>query len=296
MKKMLFILNPKAGQQKANRYLTQMLPIFIRGGYDVTVHITAFSGDATQTAARLAGEMDMVVCCGGDGTFNETVTGLLRAGADVPIGYIPAGSTNDFAAGLKLPTNVMAAARAVVEGTPQKIDVGRFGEKYFAYVASFGAFTRASYNTPQNLKNVLGHAAYVLGGIQELSQLRTEHLKLVLDGGQVIEDDFLFGAVCNSTSLGGILTLDPKQVDMADGKFELLLIRAPKDVAELAECVVALQSQKYNCRMITFVSASHVQVITTKEMSWALDGEEGHSHEQVEIENLHHAIHLIRKG
>lgn len=296
MKKMLFILNPKAGQMRANRYLTQILPVFIRGGYDVTVHITAFAGDAMQTAQRLAGEMDAVVCCGGDGTFNETMSGVLRAGADVALGYIPAGTTNDFANGLGIPTNVMAAARAVVEGTPRVMDVGRFGDRHFAYVASFGAFTRASYNTPQNLKNALGHAAYVLGGIQELSQLRTERIKLVLDGGKTIEDDFLFGAVCNSTSLGGILTLDPKRVDMADGKFELLLIRAPKDVAELAECVVALQTQKYNCKMITFVSASQVRVTAEKEISWALDGEQGHSRDQVEIQNLHHAIRLIQKG
>ena len=296
MKKMLFILNPKAGQLRANRYLTQILPIFIRGGYDVTVHITAFSGDAEQTALRLAKDMDVVVCCGGDGTFNETVTGVLRSGVDVPLGYIPAGTTNDFANGLKIPTNMMAAARAVVEGIPRSIDVGRFGDRYFSYVASFGAFTRASYATPQNLKNALGHGAYLLGGIQELSQLRTEHLKLTLDGNKTIEDDFLFGAVCNSTSLGGILTLDPKQVDMADGRFELLLIRAPKDVAELADCVRALQTQKYNCKMITFVSASHVQVTAKQGMDWALDGEQGHSRETVEIRNLHHAIRLIKKG
>lgn len=296
MKKMLFILNPKAGQMRANRYLTQILSVFIRGGYDVTVHITAFEGDATQTAQRLAGEVDTVVCCGGDGTFNETVTGVLRAGVDVPVGYIPAGTTNDFARGLKIPTNVMAAARAVVEGTPQPLDMGRFGQRYFCYVASFGVFTRLSYATPQNVKNALGHMAYLMGGIQELSQLRPTHMRFTLDGGRVVEDDFVFGAVCNATSLGGVLMLDPNRVDLQDGRFELLLIRSPKDLVELADCVRALQSQKYDSGHITFLSASRMEVKTEEEMCWTLDGEQGDSGCQAVVENLHHAVRVILKG
>ena len=296
MKKMLFILNPKAGQMRANRYLTQILSVFIRGGYDVTVHITAFEGDATQTAQRLAGEVDTVVCCGGDGTFNETVTGVLRAGVDVPVGYIPAGTTNDFARGLKIPANVMAAARAVVEGTPQPLDMGRFGQRYFCYVASFGVFTRLSYATPQNVKNALGHMAYLMGGIQELSQLRPTHMRFTLDGGRVVEDDFVFGAVCNATSLGGVLMLDPNRVDLQDGKFELLLIRSPKDLVELADCVRALQSQKYDSGHITFLSASRMEVKTEEEMCWTLDGEQGDSGCQAVVENLHHAVRVILKG
>lgn len=296
MKKMLFILNPKAGQMRANRYLTQILSVFIRGGYDVTVHITAFEGDATQTAQRLAGEVDTVVCCGGDGTFNETVTGVLRAGVDVPVGYIPAGTTNDFARGLKIPTNVMAAARAVVEGTPQPLDMGRFGQRYFCYVASFGVFTRLSYATPQNVKNALGHMAYLMGGIQELSQLRPTHMRFTLDGGRVVEDDFVFGAVCNATSLGGVLMLDPNRVDLQDGRFELLLIRSPKDLVELADCVRALQSQKYDSGHITFLSASRMEVKTEEKMCWTLDGEQGDSGCQAVVENLHHAVRVILKG
>lgn len=296
MKKMLFILNPKAGQMRANRYLTQMLPVFIRSGYDVTVHITAFAGDATQTAQRLAGEVDTVVCCGGDGTFNETVTGVLRSGVDVPIGYIPAGSTNDFANGLKIPTNVMAAARAVVEGTPHSLDMGKFGDRYFCYVASFGVFTRLSYATPQNVKNALGHMAYLMGGMQELSQLRATHMRITLDGGRVVEDDFAFGAICNATSLGGVLMLDPNRVDLQDGKFELLLIRAPKDLVELADCVRALQNQKYDSKHITFLSASRMEVETESPMCWSLDGEQSDSGCLATVENLHHSVRVILKG
>ncbi len=296
MKKMLFILNPKAGQKRAKRYLTEILSTFNHGDYEVTVFVTGKQGDATEMAQQKAPEVDLVACCGGDGTFNETVNGILRSGAEVDLGYIPAGTTNDFANGLKLPTNVMEAARAIVQGTPKEYDVGRFGDRYFSYVASFGAFTRASYNTPQGLKNALGHMAYLLSSIQELSQIRKSHLRFELDDGQVIEDDFLFGAICNSTSLGGILTLDPKQVDMCDGKFELMLIRAPKNVVELADCLRALQTQKYNCKMITFVTASAVTVTADPEMEWSLDGERESGHEKVEVRNLHHAIRLMQKG
>ncbi len=295
MKKMLFILNPNAGMRKANRYLPQIISIFNRADYQVSVHITASQGDATAITEQLARQMDVVVCCGGDGTFNEVLSGLIRCGADAPIGYIPAGSTNDFAASLKLPTNVLEAARAIVEGKPQYFDAGQFGKRYFSYVASFGAFTRASYATPQNVKNALGHTAYLLEGINELSQIRKLHAKLELDD-EVIEDDFLFGAISNSTSVGGILTLDPKQVDMADGKFEVLLVRAPKDAIEIAECLRALRTQKYNCNMITFRPTTHVRVTAGEEMTWTLDGERADWSGTMEVQNLHHAIRLIKRG
>ena len=295
MKKLLFIMNPYAGQRRANRYLADIMAIFNRAGYEVTVYMTAGPGDGVQAVQSRAAQMDMIVCCGGDGTFNETVTGMLCAGVDVPLGYIPAGSTNDFAASLGLPTNVLEAARAIVEGKPRRYDVGCFGDRYFTYVASFGAFTRTSYATPQSVKNALGHTAYLLEGIQELSQLKDIHVRLELDGGRVVEDDFLFGAISNSLSVGGVLTLDPKQVDMSDGKFELLLVRAPQDLTEVSECIRALQTQKYNCRMITFLSTSQVRVTADADMAWTLDGERENGHETVEAKILHHAIQLIQR-
>jgi YegS/Rv2252/BmrU family lipid kinase len=295
MKKMLFIMNPYAGTRKANRYLADILTMFNRAGYTVITHMTAGPGDGAEIARQLAPEMDVVVCCGGDGTFNEVINGVLRSGADTPIGYIPAGSTNDFAASLRLPTNVLQAARDIVEGTPRHYDVGQFGDRYFAYVASFGTFTRSSYATPQSVKNALGHTAYILESIQELSQLRKTHVRLELDDG-ILEDDFIFGAVSNSTSIGGILTLDPKQVDMRDGKFELLLVRAPRDLLEISECIRALQTQKYNCAMITFRSTTHVRVLDGTEIVWTLDGERQDGMETVDIFNRHHAIRLIQKG
>lgn len=294
MKKTLFVMNPQAGQRKAARQLAEVLSVFNRAGHQVTVYMTEGPGDGAAYVERWAPEADLVVCCGGDGTFNETVTGLLRSGAQIPVGYLPAGSTNDLANSLQIPTDLLAAARAVVDGTPIPYDVGRFGRRYFAYVASFGAFTRASYATPQSVKNALGHTAYVLEGISELSQLRTTHVKLELDDGQVVEDDLLFGAISNSTSVGGILTLDPKQVDMGDGLFELLLIRSPRDLGELSECIRALRTQKYNCRMVTFLPASRVKVTADPGMVWSLDGEREDGHRLVEVENLHHAIRVIR--
>ncbi len=295
MKKLLFILNPNAGMRRANRYLPGILSVFNRAGCAVVVHVTDGPGDASRIAEQLAPDMDIVACCGGDGTFNETVNGVLRSGAGVPVGYIPAGSTNDFAASLRLPANVMEAARLIVEGQPMYYDIGQFGSRYFTYVASFGAFTRASYTTPQNIKNALGHTAYLLEGIQELSQLHPTHMRLEVDNG-VVEDDFLFGAISNSTSIGGILTLDPRQVDLCDGKFELLLVRAPRDLLEISECIRALRTQKYNCNMITFLSTTQVRAITDKELVWTLDGERAEGQPVMDIRNLQHAIRLIRKG
>lgn len=295
MKHMLLIVNPVAGQKKAAKHLSEIIEVFNRAEYEVHVYITAQQKNTEKVAELLNGQLDLVVCCGGDGTLNETVNIMLQTGRSIPIGYIPAGSTNDFASTLGLPGDVVAAAKQIVNGTPQPYDVGKFLDRYFTYVASFGAFTKASYATPQRVKNALGHTAYILSGIQELSQLRTIHMRLELDD-TVIEDDFLFGAISNSVSVGGVLNLDPKQVDMSDGKLELLLVRSPKTLAEISECIQALQTQKYNCRMITFLSATHVRVIGDPKISWTLDGERADGQSVVDIHNIHHAVRLVQKG
>ncbi len=295
MPKMLFVMNPCAGTRKANKLLPEILSVFNRSDYAVTVHMTANTGDATNIVARLAPEMDAVVCCGGDGTFNETVNGLMRCGADIPIGYIPCGSTNDFAASLQLPSDPVEAAAAIVQGAPHPYDLGQVNGRYFSYVASFGAFTRSSYATSQSLKNHLGFLAYFLSGIQELSQLHTIRVRIELEE-ETLEEDFLFGAVSNSTRLGRVLTLDKAQVDMSDGKLELMLIRAPKDLVELTSCIHQLQNQQYDSRMITFRSVRSLRVICPQGTIWTLDGERFQPPEVLEFSNLHHAIRLLQKG
>ena len=296
MKNMLLVMNPYAGMRRGSRQLADIISLFNRADYAVSAYMTAQTGDAAKVIAQRAAEMDLVVVAGGDGTLNEAVNGMLQSGAEAPLGYIPCGSTNDFANSLKIPTgNVLQAAQAILDGQVQRYDVGKFDDRYFTYVASFGAFTKTAYSTPQNVKNALGHAAYVLGSIQELSQLKPAHVRFEFED-RVIEDDFIFGAISNSTSVGGILTLDPKQVDMRDGKFELLLVRAPKDLIELSDCILAVQKQVYNCAMMTFVSAKKFSVFADPGMAWTLDGElhEGESH--IDVENHQHAIRLITKG
>lgn len=294
MKKLLLIMNPCAGQRRANRHLADIIALFNRKGYLVTAAMTAARGDGIRLVRELGAGMDLIVCIGGDGTFNETITGLLSAGLDIPLGYIPAGSTNDFANSLKLPTDIRKAAEAIAEGKPVAYDVGRFAHRNFSYVASFGLFTKTSYSTPQPLKNALGHIAYLLAGISELGQVPSYHVKFETDNGTV-EGDYLFGAISNSTSVGGILTLDPNVVDMADGKFELLLARKPKNAAELAECLHCLTVQKYNCAMITFLTCSKLHITADPAMVWTLDGEREDGHASIEVENLHLAIRLMKK-
>ena len=295
MKKMLFIMNPFAGMRRANRYLSDIISLFNRADYEVNIRMTAGTGDAANFAEAHSAGMDLVVCCGGDGTLNETITGMLRAGTTAPIGYIPAGSTNDFAASLKLSTNIMQAAQDILEGEATFYDVGRFGERYFSYVASFGAFTKSSYATPQSVKNALGHTAYVLEGISELSQIRPLHVRMEMEN-ETVEDDFIFGCISNSTSIGGVLTLDPKIVDMADGLLEVFLVRAPRNLTEISECIQALQSQRYNdCAMITFGPARKIRVSAPETMPWTLDGEKYDGQAEIEVENLHHAIRLMKR-
>ena len=294
MRKLLFIMNPFAGQKKANKVLPEILMLFTEAGYEINVSMTTGPGAAARLAAERGGRADLVVCCGGDGTLNETISGLQMAGIQVPVGYIPSGTTNDFASSLKLSHNPIQAAKDIIEGEPVAYDIGKFGDRYFSYVASFGAFTKSSYAVPQTVKNALGHTAYILGGISELSQIRNEHIRMEIDG-EVVEDDFLFGAICNSTSVGGILTLPSDRVDMRDGIFEVMLIRAARNFNEITECIQAVQNQEYNCGMITFRPARKIKITVDPLMAWTLDGEKADGYQEIEVENLHHAIRIMKR-
>lgn len=292
MKKLLLIINPASGRKKAEKHIDEIVSIFEQAQYQVELYLTSCRGDATEAVKKLTEPVDLVVCCGGDGTFNETVSGVLYSGMDMDIGYIPAGSTNDFASSLNLSNDILDAARQIVNGEAKPYDVGSFDDRYFTYVASFGAFTKTSYATSQKVKNMLGHMAYILGGVKEVFHIHKEHICMQIDG-ETVEDDFIFGAVCNSTSVGGVLTLKPDFVDMNDGRFEIMLVRAPKNLKELTRCVSAIRNQTYECEMITFRSASSINIQANPDMAWTLDGEKADGAENIAIENLQSKIKLV---
>ncbi len=270
------------------------MSVFNAAGYEVSVYVTVASGDGIEVARQRAGDYDLVVCAGGDGTFNEVASGVIQSGTACPIGYIPCGSTNDFANSLGLSKNILQAAKDIVNGEPADFDMGDFGGRHFSYVASFGAFTKASYATTQSVKNSLGHLAYILGGIKELPSLHGYPAKVQTDEGLVFEGKYLFGAISNSTSVGGILTLDPNRVDLSDGLFEVLLVKCPANILDLNECILALTKQNYESRMIDFCSAKRVTVTADASMDWTLDGEHEPGHDYVEVRNLHNAIRVMR--
>lgn len=293
MKKLFLVMNPCSGKKRANKVLAEIIGVFNRADYEVTAYMTAACGDATRAAAARAADFDRIVCIGGDGTLNEVIAGLHEVGQQTPIGYIPAGSTNDFANSLGLPKDLLDAARLAATGEPRKLDIGSFNGRCFSYVASFGAFTRTSYATPQGMKNALGHVAYLLAGAKELTSIRSTHMRFVLADGTSFEDDYIFGAISNSTSVAGLLTLSPDLVDLNDGLFELLLIRKPHSLLELSDCVLALTTQEYHTPMLTMVSTGRVEIDCPSELDWTLDGEYAAGQAHCVVENLHDAIRVI---
>lgn len=293
-KRLLLIMNPYAGQKSGKKHLADILELFCKAEYVPTVFMTTGAGNGYVLAKTHATQADLVVCVGGDGTFNEVMSGVIDSKANVPIGYIACGSTNDFASGLGLSKTPLRAAQDILDGTPKAYDVGLFGERYFSYVASFGAFTRASYTTPQNLKNALGHLAYILEGIKDLPNIRPVHMRIETPDA-AFEDDYIFGAISNSTSLGGILTIDPNTVDMNDGLFELLLIKYPQNATELNECIRCLQEKNYHSSMITFHSTDRLTITADETVDWTLDGEHEPGHAQITVINKHNAYRLINR-
>ena len=292
MKKLLFIVNPRSGRTKSRAPLFDAVARFSQAGYLVYVHMTDGPGDATRVARELGEQFDLVVCSGGDGTLNETISGLMQLSRRPWVGYLPNGSTNDFAASLHIPSQTENATEAIVRGDPFPLDIGTHNGRPFAYVASFGAFTRSSYSAPQATKNALGHFAYILEGLGDLDSLRPYHCRVVADG-EIFEGDFIFGAVCNSTSLGGLVKLNPDRVKMDDGKFELLLLRTPKTALDLQNLIVAITSMEYDYPGVIFRHVKSVTVDTQDDIPWSLDGEYAPSEPHVEIRNIPGAIDLM---
>lgn len=295
MKKLLFILNPQAGQRRANRFLPEIIRLFIENGYICETYVTGESGEATRYLRHCRRKYDLVVCAGGDGTLNESISGMLSAGMTCPLGYIPCGTTNDYASSIGLSSDVMQAARDITEGRAQAIDIGSFNGRKFVYTATCGAFAKASYNTPQIAKNMLGHVAYILEGMKDLTAIRPIHMKLVTEN-IALEDDFIFCSVTNSTSVGGILRLDSQLVALNDGRFEVTLVRNPVNPAQLSSILVGVTTQSVPNDMIHFFSARNLRVETDAPVEWTLDGEREDATDVVTMENMHSAVRIVIPG
>lgn len=291
-KKLLLVMNPCAGQRKANRSLAEIIRIFWDYGYECVTYVTSGTGDATRYVAEHAKAYDRIVCIGGDGTLNETIAGVLQCGAEVSIGYIPAGTTNDYASSIGLSPDVLEAAKDAVTGEVRSLDIGSFNGRYFSYTASCGAFTKASYSTPQAWKNSLGHLAYILEGIKDLPSIRAFHMRVETEES-TIEDDFLFCAITNSTSVGGILKLDAQMVALNDGRFEVMLIRNPVTPLQLSSILHGLTSLELPNDMIYFFSAERIRITSTEPVEWTLDGERADGTTEVELLNLHGAAQIV---
>ena len=289
---LLFIVNPRAGRTRSTAPLFDAVAHFCASGYLVDLRLTQAREDATRLARELGGKFDAVVCCGGDGTLNETVTGLMDLPSPPPLGYIPAGSTNDFAASLHLPDQPLEAARVITASGGRPLDVGSFNGRPFIYVASFGAFTRASYSAPQNVKNDLGHLAYILEGVKDLSTLRPYRASVATEE-ECFDGEFLFGAVSNATSVGGLVKLKEDQVCLDDGLFELLLIPNPKSIADLQGLARSLLLQDFTGGGVIFRHVHTLTVQTPEDLPWALDGEFDPGGAQVEIHNLHRRLTFL---
>lgn len=288
-KTLLLIVNPRAGRTRSMAPLFDAVARFCEAGYLVSVRRTAYPGHAAEIVEAEGAQFDRIVCCGGDGTLNETVRGAMTLDAPPPVGYIPGGSTNDFAASLSLSPDPLLAAEQITASQGRQLDIGTFNGRPFVYVASFGAFTRASYAAPQSIKNDLGHLAYLLEGVRDLSTLRP-YPATVTTEDEIFDGDFLFGAVTNATSVGGLMKLHRDQVVLDDGLFELLLIPNPTSASELQNLVRCLILQDFTGSGVVFRHVPAVTVETPEGFPWTLDGEYGSGAERVEIRNLHQRL------
>lgn len=297
MKNLLFVYNPRAGKEMLKPRLSDVLDIFVKAGYEVTVHPTQAYRDAYyQIKEYEVGKYDLIACSGGDGTIDEVATGMMKRremGKDVvPVGYIPAGTTNDFAKSLHIPRKPLAAADNAVKGVPFPCDIGKFNDSVFVYIAAFGIFTDVSYETDQAVKNVLGHMAYILEGAKRIFNIPSYKIKVEHDG-EVIEDEFIFGMVTNSRSVGGFSNMVGKNIVFDDGLFEVTLIKTPKNPIALQEIIAALLIEQVDTKHMYTFKTKKITFDSVEEIPWTLDGEFGGEQDYVEIENVQKAMEIM---
>ncbi len=292
MRKMIFVYNPNAGRGLLKPKLADVLDIFVKAGYELTVYPTQSYRDAYNKIADMEDGYDLVVCSGGDGTLDEVVTGMMKRKNKIPIGYIPAGTTNDFANSLHISRDVLSAANTAVHGKEFACDIGTFNDDVFVYVAAFGLFTDVAYQTNQTLKNMLGHAAYVLEGAKRLSNIPAYKIKITCDD-RVIEDEFMIGMVTNSKSVAGFKGITGKKVTFDDGEFEVTLIKRPKNPVELQAIITSLLIESFDTEYMYTFKTREIVFESTAEIPWTLDGEFGGQHDFVKINNQKQALKFM---
>ena len=290
--RLLFIFNLRSGKGKIKENLAEIVDILVKAGWEVTVYTTQCQGDAVEKARLEAGEYDRIVCSGGDGTLDEVVTGMMKAKSRVPIGYIPAGSTNDFGNSLGIDKDMRKAAQIAASGRMFPCDIGRFNDDFFVYVAAFGLFTDVSYQTSQDMKNVLGHAAYILEGAKQLWDIPSVRMQVEYDGN-VLYDEFIYGMITNSNSVGGFDGLISGDVILNDGVFEVTLIKTPKNPMELSEVLACLTNIRKESDMLYTFQTSSIKFTSSESVSWTLDGEYGGDHQTVLIEDCPRALEIL---
>lgn len=291
MKKMLFIINPKAGKRKNRGFIEQAIDVFEEAGYYVGIKYTTKQLDGIDIASKFGNKVDLVVCMGGDGTLSEVIEGLVKINSKTPLGYIPAGSTNDFATSLGLKFNPKEQAEFIVSHEARDLDLGVFNNRIFIYTASAGIFTKTSYSTPQELKNRLGHFAYILTGVKELFKIRRLKLNIKLED-EVIDGTFIFVAINNATKIGGVMRIDEKLVEYSDGVFELFLIEYPKTFNDFIKIMFNVLTQKYKGK-VTLKQIKYANITDSSEIDWSLDGEKEKGKESVEFKVLHNGVKFI---
>ncbi len=291
-KKMLFIYNPHAGKARIRSNLLDMIDIFTKAGYEVTAYPTQKRGDAVAATMNRADAFQVLACSGGDGTLDEVVTGMMTKENRIPIGYVPAGTTNDFAKSLGISSNMLRAARGIVEGSIFLSDVGHFNDDIFVYIAAFGIFTEVSYITNQQAKNLLGHLAYVLEGAKRINNIPSYYIKYSYEEIQD-EGDFLFGMITNSISVGGFSKITGKNVKLDDGLFEVTLIKTPRNMMDLNMILASLVSHKINPDHMICFKTDKLLLESVEKIPWTLDGEYGGRHKRVVIENEKQGLQII---
>ena len=273
-KQILLLLNPVAGKGKGKERLFEIIDRLYSHGYQVTAIPTDIDGKANLILQNEWHNYSKLVCVGGDGTLSGAVNAYIAGNCEIPMGYIPLGSTNDFAATLGISKKLLDACDRIAESEPKFIDVGKFNDRYFSYIACTGLLTEVSYMTSQQLKNMLGHNAYLLKGVFALKNAKKIRYTVKTDS-ETIEGDYLFASVSNTEKAGGVFKFPKGEIQLDDGYFELTLLKAPNGIYEMTTLINDLINGKVKGSSFVKRKVRHATIEINQPRGWSLDGENG---------------------
>ncbi len=287
--KLLMLINARSGMKNSKANLLSVIDIFCRNGYDVSVYVTQKHNDAYEYLMKNRIRYDIVCVFGGDGTMNEVSNALMAKEYKPLLGYFPSGTMNDFGSNFDLGSDMTVIAERICEGNVREFDVGKFNDRYFNYVAAFGAMCDVPFTTKRDAKELLGNIAYILEGISKLPEVKSHKISYTI-ANRTYKKDVLFGLIYSGNRVAGMELEDKKRSAIDDGYFNVLIVEYVPTIFNAPDLLSTILQQD---RFIHRYRTKKILLEFDDDLIFTLDGEEAKVKNKAEITITNKALRIL---